>query len=465
MIQAVRNLFTCSVLPSDDAVPKEQRELPQWTKGNFKYNWIGIYIIGVPMVFVLLGLYLRVPLSFALLQWFVFFSVATGMVGVTTGYHRLFSHTSFTAGQSMQWMCAYMGAGAFQGSIKWWARNHRIHHKFTDTSKDPYDARRGFFFTHFGWFVMRMDYDLLGDADVSDLKDNLVVDFQRKYFGVIAAMTGVLIPLMVAGATTGDWVGAFFWVVWLKIFLVHQFSFFINSLAHTDWFGSTQPYADETTPHDSIVCALVTFGEGYHNFHHQFPGDYRNGYRWDHFDMTKWYIALLHFTGFCDGLLRVPRDVIDRATATQSVRTHTRGLVEAAVEVRRLDVPVTAVYTWDDVRAEVKRGRKLLVMDGYVLDLERPIPVDPAWAQTDYKIDWLSSHPGGRALLLAYVGRDATTAFNGGVYAHTRGAHNYLPQLRVGRMEGHPAAATAATAESGDRGGVEDVVKLRGDGQ
>ncbi|KAG5509388.1 hypothetical protein JKF63_06698 [Porcisia hertigi] len=335
----------------------------------------------------------------------------------------------------MQWMCAYLGAGAFQGSIKWWARNHRIHHNFTDTPKDPYDATRGFVFSHLGWFVMRMDYELLGDADVSDLKDSLVVEFQRRYFAVIAGITGILIPLVVAGATTGEWRGAFFWVVWLKVLLVQQISFLINSLAHTNLFGATQPYAHDMTPHDSIIFAVINLGEGYHNYHHQFPNDYRNGHLWYHIDVTKWYIFMSSILGFCDNLQRVPCDVVARAVAAQGVRAHERALVEATKEVKRLDVPADAKYTWNDVRAEVKRGRKLMVLHDFVLDLERPIPMDSARAHTDKKLHWLDAHPGGRAVLLAYVGKDATAAFHGSVHAHTTGAHSYLPEMRVGCLK------------------------------
>jgi stearoyl-CoA desaturase (Delta-9 desaturase) len=437
-MQCIRSLFTCSVLPTDSTkAGTVEREVPQFTKGNFQYNWIGIYIITVPFLFVLLGLYLMVPMSLPIFLWFVFFGVATGMVGVTTGYHRLFSHNAFTAGQAMQWVCALIGAGAFQGSIKWWARNHRIHHKYTDTHKDPYDARRGFWFSHCGWFIMRMDYELLGDADVSDLKDNLVVEFQRKYFAIIATVTGIILPFVVAGATTGEWRAAFFWVVWLKIFIVHQFSFFINSLAHMDWFSATQPYSDATTPHDSLICALVTFGEGYHNFHHQFPNDYRNGYRLTQFDMTKYYISILHFFGFCDKLHRVPNDVIERAAAVQSIKTYEKLLKESIEEAKRLEVPAVKVYTMEDVKREVEEeGRQLIVIDGYVLDLAIPIAVDPAAGELGEHLNWLDSHPGGQALLKAYIGKDATAAFNGGVYRHTVGAHNYLPEMRVGRLKG-----------------------------
>ncbi|KPA77217.1 stearic acid desaturase [Leptomonas pyrrhocoris] len=440
-MQYINNLFTCSVLPTVEdndtnaAAAPEEREVPQFTKGNFQYNWIGIYIITVPFLFVLLGIYLCVPFSIPIFVWCIFFAVATGMVGVTTGYHRLFSHNAFTAGQAMQWVCAFIGAGAFQGSIKWWARNHRIHHKFTDTYKDPYDARRGFWFSHCGWFIMRMDYQLLGDADVSDLKDNLVIDFQRRYFAVIAAITGIILPLMMAGATTGEWRAAFFWVVWLKIFLVHQFSFFINSLAHMNVFGATQPYADTTTPRDSLICALVTFGEGYHNFHHQFPNDYRNGYKLWQFDMTKYYIAVLKFFGFCDQLHRVPNEVIERTAATQGIKTHEKLLQENIEEAQRLEVPAIQTFTMDDVKKEVEGGRKLIIIDGYVLDLGIPIPVDTGARELGEHLNWMDSHPGGRALLAAYIGKDATAAFNGGVYAHTVGARNYLPEMRVGRLK------------------------------
>ncbi|KAK7197505.1 stearic acid desaturase [Novymonas esmeraldas] len=416
-------------------LPKEQREVPQWTKGNFEYNWIGIAVITVPLIFSVLGFALRIPAPLPVLQWGLLFYVLFGAGGITAGYHRLFSHGTYTAGQAMKWSCAYFGAASFQGSIKWWARNHRIHHRYTDTSKDPYDARRGFIFTHFGWFVMRMDYELLGRADVSDLDGDLVVDFQRKYYGFIAGAISVVIPMMLSAFTTGEWVASFFWATMFRIHMMHHSTFFINSLAHTNWFDATQPYADSTTAHDSFIFTVAAWGEGYHNFHHQFPGDYRNGHLWSHFDITKWYIRTLSFLGFCDSLQRVPRRVIERAAATQGVRMRVRELASDRAALQRLDLPVHAVYTWEDVQAEVKRGRKLVVIDDCVLDLEQPIALESAWDHPPAALSWLDAHPGGRALLLAYVGRDATVAFNGGVYGHTTCARSYFAELRVGVLK------------------------------
>ncbi|KAK7197506.1 stearic acid desaturase [Novymonas esmeraldas] len=448
--QLYKRIFSFSA-EAANKLPKEQREVPQWTKGNFEYNWIGIAVITVPLIFSVLGFALRIPAPLPVLQWGLLFYVLFGMGGNTAGYHRLFSHGTYTAGQAMKWSCAYFGAGSFQGSIKWWARNHRIHHRYTDTSKDPYDARRGFIFTHFGWFVMRMDYELLGRADVSDLDGDLVVDFQRKYYGFIAGAISVVIPMMLSAFTTGEWVASFFWATMFRIHMMHHSTFFINSLAHTNWFGATQPYADDMTPHDSFIFTVAAFGEGYHNFHHQFPNDYRNGHLWHHFDITKWYIAALSFLGFCDNLQRVPRRVIERGMATQRVKAHTRQLAEEREALQRLDLPVHAVYTWEDVRAEVKRGRKLVVIDGYVLDLEQPIALESAWDHPPAALSWLDAHPGDRALLLAHVGRDATAAFTDDLRKSSAGSRYVFPELRVGVLKDvrvvSAIVATAVNAE------------------
>lgn len=435
-------LFTCSVVPETDEEKTRgngtPREVPQWSKGNFQYNWIGIYVIIVPPIITLIGLALRVPITCQSAFWVVCFSILNGMVGITAGYHRLFSHRTYKAGAVMQWTCAFFGAGALQGSIKWWARNHRVHHRYTDTPKDPYDATRGFFFTHFGWFVMRMDYRLLGSADVEDLNQNHVVYFQRKYFGVMGLLSGLLLPWLLCGGTTGEWAAGFFYAAFGKAFLVHQFTFFINSLAHTSLFGGTQPYSDTMTPHDSLTFALITFGEGYHNFHHQFPHDYRNGYRWYHVDPTKWFITVCALLGFCSDCRRTPLAVIQRSLAEKSCRDHLKLVDLDTVELQRLAIEVTAVYTRAMVDNFVRKGRQLIILDGYVLDLEKTIPLEQTWTHAASGIHWLDAHPGGRAVLTAFIGKDATAAFNGRTYQHTASARNYLPHLRIAHFEQPP---------------------------
>lgn len=426
------SLMSCKVL--DESVPKEKREIPMWTKGNFQYNWIGILIIGVPPVMTLLGLLLGVPFHLHSFYVALFFSAAGGLA-VTAGYHRLYSHRTYTAGPFMMKLTAFMGAGAFQGSIKWWGRLHRIHHNYVDTDKDPYDARRGFFFSHFGWFCMRMDYELLGTVDTTDLDNHPVVKFQRDYFGYLAALSGIILPWFTNGLLFNDWAGGFFYAAFFKVFLLHQMTFCINSLCHTSLFNAQQNFSTETTPHDSVVFAFVTGGEGYHNFHHAFAQDYRNGHKWYHLDPTKWYIWICYSMGFCWDLKRTPRHVIDRAfneTREKKLRAEADAI---AKKLQATKPTVTEVMTVEDVERLVKQGRRLLMFEDYVLDLDKPLKLEATFSHAENVINWYDFHPGGRAFLDAYIGRDATQAMKGGVYNHTHGARCTIPELYVAHLK------------------------------
>lgn len=430
-------LITCKVLEISDGQGGVKRELPQWTKGNFQYNWIGMLIIGVPPLMVLAGILLGVPLTDSTLTTLGIWAGLTGIIGVTAGYHRLYSHKGYTAGPFMLKLTAFMGAGSFQGSIKWWARLHRVHHKHVDTDLDPYDARRGFAFTHFGWFCMRMDYSLLGTADCSDLDACPVVNFQRKYFAILALTSGILLPWFSCGLLSGDWVGGFFYGAFLKTFIVHQLSFCINSVAHTDWFWAKQNYADDVTPHDSFIFALTNLGEGYHNYHHQFPNDYRNGYLWWHTDPTKWYIYLCSKIGFCWDLYRTPVNVIERTATENRIRQVKADLAALEEELVGRTPVVTDEWTMAEVQRLVKsEGRKLLVLDGFVLDLARPIKIEASLTHGTGEIHWYQQHPGGSAIIDAYAGKDVTAAMRGGVYKHTHGALALSQELRVATLKG-----------------------------
>jgi stearoyl-CoA desaturase (delta-9 desaturase) len=85
---------------------------------------------------------------------------------ITAGYHRLFAHRAYKAHWFVEWFFCIFGAGAFQGSVKWWARGHRIHHRYVDTDKDPYNAKRGFWYSHMGWMIMKQDPKSLGRAEI-----------------------------------------------------------------------------------------------------------------------------------------------------------------------------------------------------------------------------------------------------------------------------------------------------------
>lgn len=330
---------------------------------------------------------------------------------------------------------SFAGAGAFQGSAKWWGRNHRIHHRYIDTDKDPYNAKRGFFYTHFGWMLMKQDYDLLGRIDISDFHCNKDIMFQHKFYFPLAMLSGVVIPTLVCGLGWGDWLGGYFYAALLKVVMVHHSTFCINSLAHTNFFGATQNFSDHHTSHDSFWCALFTMGEGYHNFHHEFANDYRNGTKWYHYDPSKWLIRLFEMSGIAKNLVRTPNDVIVRNTTNMKHKHHKKMVVELEQRKRALDITAPHSWTWEEFQARVAKGDKLMVIGCDVIDLMRVVPTGSGYTHTNKNIVWYNAHPGGRKLLDMYVGKDATEAFTGGVYKHHEGAINILPHLRVATIK------------------------------
>ncbi len=229
-------------------------------------------------------------------------TIFTG-VAVTAGYHRLFSHRSYDGNKFFKLFMLIFGAAAFENSARRWASDHRTHHQFVDTDKDPYNIKRGFFYAHMGWVCLK--YRDAGSRynNVADLSADPLVMWQEKYYVAIGVVAGYFMPMAVA-LLWGDPLGALILAGFTRMVLNHHFTFCINSFCHM--LGS-QPYSDENSARDSWFMALFTYGEGYHNFHHKFPSDYRNGIRFFHWDPTKWLIRGMSWFGFTKGLRRVPR--------------------------------------------------------------------------------------------------------------------------------------------------------------
>jgi len=237
----------------------------------------------------------------------VFFWIFTGL-GITVGYHRLFSHRSFKAHTILEWFLAISGAAALENSALKWCSDHRRHHKQLDTDKDPYSITKGFFHAHIGWILE----DNPNPIDkVKDLEAKAAIRFQYKYYVPLFAVFGVALPV-VLGALWGRPLGALFWGVFLRITLVHHFTYFINSLCH---YVGKKPYDHKSTSRDSWYISFLTFGEGFHNYHHKFQWDYRNGIRWFHFDPSKWSIWLLSKIGLAKDLKKAEKFQIMKTKA------------------------------------------------------------------------------------------------------------------------------------------------------
>ena len=226
--------------------------------------------------------------------------LSLGSLSITAGYHRLFSHQTYRAAWPVQLILVLFGSAAFQGSVLEWATDHRNHHRYTDTEKDPYNIKQGFWHAHMGW-LFKLDSSQRNFDNVADLQESALLRWQHRFYLPIAITMGFVFPMAI-GALFGEALGGLFIAGALRLCLGHHSTFCINSLCHM--VGKTT-YSDRISARDNWLTALVTFGEGYHNFHHQFPLDYRNGIRFYQFDPTKWLIKLLSWLKLADNLKTV----------------------------------------------------------------------------------------------------------------------------------------------------------------
>src|SRR6266513_6172213 len=278
-----------------------------------RINWLtSSFLIGTAaLTLTALPLYLW----FFGLDWFqvVLFFVMLSAIGfsVTLGYHRLFSHLTFQANWPIRLFVLIFGAAAFENSVLMWASEHRRHHKHVDHDEDPYDISKGFFHAHIGWLLFKLQPQPPFD-NVGDLKKDPLVMWQHRHIHLLAVLVSFVLPTLL-GALWDGWIGAlggFLIGGVAKVVVIQHGTFLINSACHT--IGH-QPYSTKCSARDSFLMALLTFGEGYHNYHHEFQHDYRNGVKSWQWDPTKWIIWLLSKIGLTGGLRRAAREAVQGA--------------------------------------------------------------------------------------------------------------------------------------------------------
>jgi stearoyl-CoA desaturase (Delta-9 desaturase) len=275
---------------------------------------------------------------------------------ISAGYHRLFSHRSYEAHPILQFLLLCFGAAAFQNTALTWSADHRRHHKFVDTDWDPYNAQRGFWYSHIGW-VMQKGPPGTEVFPVPDLQRMPLLQWQQRYFPFIGAIVGIVAPALL-GLALGDFWGGLVVGGVFRLVVTFHVTFSINSFAH--WLGY-QPYSDVNSSRDSFITALITMGEGYHNYHHTFPIDYRNGFRFWQFDPTKWVVCALAVVRLTRNLRRAPLPLVERARwIMEERRLATRRGLGAASETtwqlhRRLDDLLTR---WHEVVADDEAKRR-----------------------------------------------------------------------------------------------------------
>jgi stearoyl-CoA desaturase (Delta-9 desaturase) len=289
----------------------------------------------------------------------VFFMGANGMA-ITAGYHRLWSHRTYTAHWSIRLLLMLFGTMALQNSILVWASNHRTHHQFVDNNeKDPYSAKRGFWFSHVGWMLRDYASSHTDLSNVPDIKEDPIAMFQHRFYLPLVLITNFGFAFL-AGWLVDDVWGVFWLAGMLRLVLSHHVTWFINSLAHL--WGS-RPYTDSNTARDNGVLAFITYGEGYHNFHHLYASDYRNGVRWFQYDPTKWMIYGLSLVGLASNLRRMPDVTIQQARLAMQFK-HLERKLTCPKSAGRLDLDKLR----EQLAQETEAFRKTLAEWGKVRD-------------------------------------------------------------------------------------------------
>ncbi|TFK23314.1 delta 9-fatty acid desaturase protein [Coprinopsis marcescibilis] len=391
-------------------------------------RWFNVGVLTMTSILSIYGLY-----TVHYNRQTTLFSVAY-YIFTMLGYHRLWSHRSYNASLPLQLFLLAGGSSAVQGSCFWWARTHRSHHRYTDTDLDPYDSKRGLLWTHIGWMVFKSSLRS-GPADTSDLQKDTLIQQQHRHYFLFAAIFGFISPAIIPGLLWGDWAGGLYFSAMLRLAVAHHSTFCINSIAH--WLGSS-PYDDKLSPRDHLLSAILTMGEGYHNFHHQFPMDYRNAFHWYQYDPTKWFIASCASLHLASHLRVFPENEVRKGVLTMKLKELKKRQDGIRWPVASAELPI---LNWEEFQSESHKDNQVLILvSGFIHNLT----------------SFLDAHPGGPRLLTANTGKDMSAAFFGGVYRHSNAAHNLLAMYRVAILEGG-----METVHENDTGSVPPSERLR----
>jgi stearoyl-CoA desaturase (delta-9 desaturase) len=221
-------------------------------------------------------------------------------VGITAGFHRLFTHGSFEAHPAVRWALGAAGSMAAQGPLLFWVACHRRHHQHSDEAEDPHSPRhggsgvagwlRGMWHAHVGW-MFRHEPEPWGRYIPDLLRDDVAFTLNRTYLAWV--LLGLALPAAVGGLASGEWMGALTGLLWgglVRLFLVHHVTWSINSLCHA---AGSQPYDAGDESRNNVLFGLLALGEGWHNNHHAFPTSARHGLAWWQLDVTYLLIRLL----------------------------------------------------------------------------------------------------------------------------------------------------------------------------
>ncbi|XP_066304487.1 stearoyl-CoA desaturase 5-like [Branchiostoma lanceolatum] len=303
------------VRPLAGAVASDPAEGPvkslavQNDKRPLEIVWSNVVILVLIHLGAIYGLFLLPSARVYTLLWVVFCYLVSAF-GITAGVHRLWSHRSYKARLPLRIFLAIAQSMTFQTSIYEWCRDHRVHHKYSDTDADPYNAARGFFFAHVGWVFLRKHPDVKAKGkriDMSDLLEDPVVRIQMKFYLPSAMLICFIIPSLMPLLWNESMTNGFFICALLRLAFTQHCTWSVNSFAHM-W--GTRPYDKHINPAENVVVSLFAAGDGWHNYHHTFPFDYSTGeFGWK-FDLATVFVNFMAWLGLAYDMRKASPGVV-----------------------------------------------------------------------------------------------------------------------------------------------------------
>lgn len=231
------------------------------------------------------------------------------MFGITAGYHRYFAHKSFKTTRVFQFVLAWLGLMAAQKGPLWWAAHHRIHHRYSGSKSDVHaPEKKGFWWSHVGW-IFDSQNDVTHFDKIKDFAIYPELRFLNRFF--------LLPPLVLALAIFFLWGwSALFWGFFVSTFFLYHGTFFINSLCHM--FGKRR-FAVTDDSRNSLILALITMGEGWHNNHHFYQTSTRQGLYWWEIDFSYYILKTLSFLGLVWDIKIHPKWVYEKVKENKGI--------------------------------------------------------------------------------------------------------------------------------------------------
>ena len=279
------------------------------------FVWRNAIIFSVLHVLYAYGLYLSLFRTSWYAWLFAYLYAVLGGLGITAGAHRLWSHRSYKAGTPLRSFLMLCNCIAGQNDLIEWCRDHRLHHKTSETDADPHNSNRGWFFAHIGWLLQKKHpkvFEMGQKLDLSDLYNDPVLVFQKRYYLPLALFFGLLFPVLVCNLCFGETLFEATCIgIWRYVTSLHC-TWFVNSAAHI--WGS-QEYDASIEPRESGLVSLGALGEGFHNYHHTFPYDYSTSEHGGYINFTTIFIDTMNLFGFAHSLRSVNRELVQKRRA------------------------------------------------------------------------------------------------------------------------------------------------------